>query len=542
MDPPAPVLFEEVSARLGLEFTQDSASIGEFFMPEHIGSGGAFLDFDYDGRLDIYLIQHGGPKSQSKNQLFRQGDDGRFVNVSEGSGLDVIGWGMGATVGDVDNDGRPDVFVTEYGAVRLFLNRAGGRFEEVTQAAGLENSRWSTAASFLDFDRDGWLDLFVGNYVDYLPEHRCFDPAGAPDFCGPQNFPNTVSRLFRNLGRTGPDGLVRFEDVTLRSGISKATGKALGVLCLDFDGDRWPDIFVADDGIPNRLYLNQRNGTFAEEAALRGIAYTAMGSSAGNMGIGLGDVNRDGLFDLFVTHLSHEQHTLWVQGPRGSFEDQTSRFGLINPAWRSTGFGTVLADFDLDGWPDLAHVNGTIRRGGAHEGPRLPGLLPFWSPYAQRSQLFLNDGRGRFVDISLENQAFCGLAGIGRGLATGDFDNDGALDLLAVCAGGPVQLFRNIAPRRGHWLIVRALDPQRGSRDAIGAEVIVEGGSQRIWGLAQPSGSYLVSHDPRIHFGLGNLEIVDRIRVLWPDGSEEVFPGGAVDRYLNLRQGEGRQP
>jgi hypothetical protein len=537
-----PVLFAEVGAELGLAFTHDSAATGGFFMPEHIGSGGAFLDFDDDGRLDVLLLQHGGPRSPSKHQLFHQGADGRFTNVSAGSGLDISGYGMGATVGDVDNDGLPDVFITEYGAVRLFLNRAGGKFVEVTRAAGLDNSRWSTAASFLDYDRDGWLDLFVGNYVDYLPEHQCFDPAGAPDFCGPQNFQNTVSRLFHNLGRTGPDGRVRFEDVTLPSGVARATGKALGVLATDFSGDRWPDIFVADDGIPNRLYINQRDGTFVEEATLRGLAYNAMGATAGNMGIGLGDVNRDGLFDLFITHLAHEQHTLWVQGPPGSFADQTHRFGLINPAWRGTGFGTVLADFDLDGWPDLAHVNGTIRRGAAHPGPRLPGLIPFWSEYAQRYQLFLNDAHGRFVDVSSANPAFCGRAGIGRGLACGDVDNDGGIDLLAICAGGPVQLFRNVAPRRGHWLSLRARDPSRGGRDAIGAEVFLESGSQRFWGLVQPSVSYLVSHDPRVHFGLGPVSSLDRIRVLWPDGTTEVFPGGAVDRFITVRQGEGREP
>lgn len=538
----APVLFAEVSRPLGLDFSHDSASMGEYFMPEHIGSGGAFLDFDNDGRLDIFLIQHGGPRSTARNQLYRQGPDGRFVNVSEESGLDVAGYGMGATVGDVDNDGLPDIFVTEYGAVRLFLNRGGGKFVEVTRAAGLDNTRWSTAAAFLDYDRDGWLDLFVGNYVDYLPEHRCFDPAGLPDFCGPQNFLNTVSRLFRNRGRTGPDGLVQFEDVTLSSGIAKATGKALGVLCIDFDGDRWPDVFVADDGIPNRLYLNRRDGTFAEEAAMRGIAYNAMGGTAGNMGVGLGDVNRDGLFDLFVTHLAHEQHTLWVQGPRGMFEDQTAKFGLVNPAWRSTGFGTVLADFDLDGWPDLAHVNGTIRRGAEHPGPRLAGLNPFWSPYAQRYQLFLNDTSGGFVDVSLANPAFSGQAGIGRGLAQGDFDNDGAIDLLAICAGGPVQLFRNVAPRRGHWLGVRAIDPEHGGREAIGAELSLAAGTQRWWGVVQPACSYLVSHDPRVHFGLGPVATLDRIEVVWPDGSLEVFPGGPVDRHLTLRKGEGRRP
>ncbi|MCL4181493.1 MAG: VCBS repeat-containing protein, partial [Verrucomicrobia bacterium] len=433
-------------------------------------------------------------------------------------------------------------FLTEYGNVRLFLNQGQGRFIDVTRAAGIDNARWSTAASFVDYDRDGWLDLVIGNYVDYNPTQQCYDPAGQPDFCGPQNFQNTVSRLFRNRGPVASAPGVAFEDTTLSSGFAKAQGKSLGILCADFDGDRWPDIFVADDGVPNRLYLNQRNGTFSEEATLRGLAYNAMGSTVGNMGIALGDANNDGLFDLFITHLSHEQHAFWVQGPRGVFQDLTARHGLVNLTRRGTGFGTVMADFDLDGWPDLALINGTIRRGSAHPGTPLPGLIPFWFPYAQAYQLYLNDGQGHFENVSELNPDFCGFVGVGRGLAKADFDNDGAIDLLAICAGGPAQLFRNVAARRGHWLTVRALDPALGNRDAIGAEVIVETGDRRYWRLIQPSCSYLVSNDPRAHFGLGAASHFNSILVLWPDGLDERFPGGSADVHLLLRRGTGQSP
>jgi len=537
-----PILFEDVSVKSGLGFQHDSGSLGKYMMPEHIGSGAALFDYDNDGRLDIFLVQCGGPKSGSKNQLFHQEANGTFRNVSDGSGLDVAAYGMGATAGDVNNDGLTDLFVTEYGNVGLFLNRGSGRFEEVTAAAGIDNTRWATAASFIDYDRDGWLDLVVGNYVDYYPTLDCFDPAGAREFCGPQDFLTTVSRLFRNQGLAAGAGKVAFEDTTVRSGFAKAQGKALGILCADFDGDSWPDIFVADDGIPNRLYLNQRNGTFTEEAALRGLAYNAMGATAGNMGIGLGDINNDGLFDLFITHLTHEQHALWVQGPRGIFQDQTARFGLANLAWRGTGFGTVLSDFDLDGWPDLAVINGTIRRGSAHEGPRLAGLIPFWFPYAQRYQLFLNDSQGRFADVSPANPSFCGFVGVGRGLACGDLDEDGAIDLLAVCAGGPAQLFRNVAPRRGHWLTVRALDPGWNRRDAIGAEVLIVAGGRQWWRLIQPSYGYLVSNDPRAHVGLGQIDRIDSLHVRWPDGTEEQFAGGPTDRHLVILKGTGQKP
>ncbi|MBM3831785.1 MAG: CRTAC1 family protein [Verrucomicrobia bacterium] len=496
------------------------------------------FDFDNDGRLDVYLLNCGGPKSASRNQLFHQNADGTFQNVSTNSGLDIIGYGMGVAIGDANNDGLAEVLVTEYGAARLFLNTGAGKFREITATSGIDNPRWATAASFFDFDRDGWLDLVIANYVDYIPTHQCKDPAGALEYCGPHNFEGTVTRLFRNVGRSGK---VELEDVTVRAGLARSTGPALGLLCADFDGDRWPDIFITDDGKPNRLFLNQRDGRFTENAGLRGLAYNAMGETAGNMGIGVGDVNYDGLFDIFVTHLTHEQHALWVQGPRGFFQDKVAEFGLTNPPLRGTGFGTVLADFDLDGALDLAFVNGLVRR-GHDQSPRLEGIPALLAPYAQPYQLLIGRKSGKFADLSQANPAFCSRAAVGRGLAYGDIDNDGDLDLLATNAGGPVQLFRNVAPRRGHWLTVRLLDPAHGNRDAIGAEIIVEAGGMQRLGLVQPSTSYLVSNDPRVHFGLGEATVVQSLRVLWPDGAEEWFDGGAVDREMTLRQGMGRKP
>jgi enediyne biosynthesis protein E4 len=265
-----------------------------------------------------------------------------------------------------------------------------------------------------------------------------------------------------------------------------------------------------------------------------------MGATAGDMGVALCDVNGDGLFDLFVTHLTHEQHSLWVQEPRGFFQDQAAFRGLGQMPIRGTGFGTVMADLDLDGWSDLALINGAIRRGSAHPAAPLPGLDPFWHPYSQRYNLFLNDGSGRFLDISDGNPAFSGFAGVGRGLASGDIDNDGAIDLVAICAGGPVQIFRNIAPKRGKWLSVRAcLEEQFGSRDAIGAEVIVQAQGRRWWRLIQPSTSYLVSNDPRALFGLGNFDAIDSVLIIWPDGSEEQFGGMAANQHVTLRKGQG---
>jgi hypothetical protein len=542
---PGQAWFQDVTEQKSLHFVHNAGQPGRYFMPEHIGSGGALFDYDNDGRLDLYLVQNAG--TNSSNRLFHQEADGHFKDVSAGSGLDVTGYGMGVAVGDVNNDGWPDVLVTEYGRVRLFLNQRQGLFRDVTEEAGLENPYWSTSAAFFDYDRDGWLDLVVANYVDYDPTHPCYDATGAPEFCGPQGFPGSVTKLFHNPGgpSAAPGASRRWDDVTVSSGLFRRPGPALGVVCADFDGDRWPDIFVTDDARPNRLFLNQHDGTFSEEATRRGLAYNAMGEAPANMGIALGDIDGDGQFDIFVTHLSEEYHTLWVQTPRGLFQDRTMPAGLTAMPWRGTGFGTVLADFDNDGALDLALVNGRIKRERATPPFVVPpsgGSSPrdFWLPYAQRSQLFANDGKGRFSDVSALNAAFCSQPIVGRGLLCGDLDNDGALDLIATSIAGPARLYRNVVPPRWHWLIIRATDPALGGRDAYGAEVTVQAAGRRWWRLLNPAYSFLSSNDARVHFGLGAAANVDAIRVIWPDGTEEEFGGGPSDRLMVLSKGTGR--
>ncbi len=548
----SPQWFEDITARSGLAFVHETGT--NFFMPEHIGSGAALLDYDNDGRLDIYLLQNAGPNSRSRNQLFHQEPAGHFKDASAGSGLDVAGWGMGVAAGDVNNDGWTDVLVTEYGGARLFQNSGNGTFTDITKSAGIDNPRWGVSAAFFDYDRDGWLDLVIANYVDYDPTHKCYDARGSLEYCGPHGFAGTVSRLFRNRGRrtdepstprAGEADAVReptrtlFEDVTIPSGLARRPGPALGVVCADFDGDHWPDIFLADDARPNRLFINRRDGTFGEEAAQRGLAFNAMGQPAANMGVALGDVDGNGLLDLFVTHLSEEFHALWTQNPRGVFQDRVVAAGLANASWRGTGFGALFADFNNDGALDLALVNGRIHRGDTPAPP--PADVPnFWRPYAQRHQLFSGDGHGKFTDLSPEQPALCTQPSVGRGLATGDLDNDGATDLLVTSIASPARLLRNVAPQRGHWLTVRAIDPGAGGRDAYGAELVVQAGARRWWRLVNPAYSFLCSHDPRAHFGLGATEKFDSIEVLWPDGTREAFPGGAADRLLVLRKGEGR--
>jgi hypothetical protein len=536
----SPAWFKDVSDKVGLDFVHDAGLSGSFRMPEIVGSGGALFDYDGDGRLDLYLVQNGGPKGPG-NRLYHQREDGTFEDVSKHSRLDVAGYNMGVAIGDVNNDGRPDVLLTQYDGIRLFLNEGEGRFRDVTREAGLDNPSWATSAAFLDYDRDGRLDLVVANYVDYDRSWVCTAPDGRSDYCAPKVFSDKVSRLFHNVSPAG--GAVRFEDATLASGLGRLPGPGLGVHCADFDDDGWIDILIANDGKPNHLWINQHNGTFTEQAARRGIAYSSLGMAQANMGIALGDVNGDGLFDVFITHLTAETPGLWMQGPRGLFLDRAGSSGVLNGHWRGTGFGVVLADFDHDGALDLAIANGRVSRA---ETLAEPALGPHWGYYAERNQLFAGDGQGYFRDLSLDNPALCGTANVARGLAWGDVNNDGALDLLVTTAGGKARLLLNQTPNRGHWLMVQALDPKR-CRDAYGAEICIKAANKTWRRLVNPGDSYLCSSDPRVHFGLGTVEKLESLQVRWPEdraGQWEEFvlkeADKRVDRPVVVRKGEGR--
>ncbi len=464
--------------------------------------------------------------------------------MTRGSGLDVTGYSHGVAIGDVNNDGLPDVLVTQFDGVKLFLNRGNGTFLEVSpEKSGLVNVSWGMSAAFLDYDRDGWLDLVVINYLDFDPTKKCFSLTGVPDFCGPRQFSSVTSKLFHNLGATkvepGKPPGVRFKDVSFESGIGRIPGAGLGVVCADFHedqkGEMWPDIFIANDGDPNRLWINKKNGTFVDEAMSRGVAYTNMGKAYAGMGVAIGDVNNDGLLDLYVTHLGVETNNLWVQGPRGRFQDKTVEAGLTALKWRGTGWGTVMADFNQDGWLDIAIANGRVFRGGDAQNTG----LGFWETYAEKNQLLANDGTGKFRDISKSNPALCDYWNVARGLVCADFDNDGSLDVLITTLGGKARLFRNIAPKRGHWLKVRAVDP-RLNRDAYGAEVRIKVDGMEKLRLINSAESYLCSSPPIAHFGLGQLDRYESIRVVWPDGLKEEFPGGPADRPITLKRGEGK--
>ena len=533
-----PEWFVDATDQAGIDFIHDAGDIGKFQLPQIHGAGVAVFDFDGDGLLDLYFLTSGGPGSPSTNRLYKNLGNGRFQDVTAGSGLGISGPNTGVIIGDVNNDGWPDVLVTQHRGVRLFLNNGNGTFRDVTDESGLKNPLWATSANFFDYDRDGWLDLVIVNYLDDDPTRICRNVMDKRDFCGPLIWPSTVSKLFHNLGRgpSDPATRVRFEDVTVASGLAKAPGPGLGVFCADFNGDGWPDIFIANDGKPNHLWINQKNGTFAEEAMQRGLALDATGKAQAGMGVAVGDVDGDGLFDVYVTHLSYETNTLWQQGPqRGHFRDRTARSGLLASDWRGTGFGTLMGDFNQDGWLDLAAVNGSISQQNTTVNPALGEILQY---YSERNQLFRNEGSGIFRDISAHNPALCGTPNVGRGLAKGDLFGTGALDLVVTTVGGRARIYRNVAPR-GHWLLVQAIDP-RLHRDAYGAELRLHAGERRMLRIINPGDSYQCSSDPRAHFGLGDATRYDAIHVLWPDGLEEAFPGGDADRAVTLKRGDGR--
>jgi hypothetical protein len=520
-----------------LNFLHDAGVDSSYFMPESIGSGGAFLDYDNDGDLDIYLVNgawHSKTKIESqplKNRLFRQKKDGTFVDVTESSGLGDSGYGMGVAVGDIDNDGDVDVYLTNYGPDALYRNNGDGTFTEITDEAGIHNPKWGSSVIFLDYNLDRFLDIYVTNYVAYDPLVVCTDRAGRPDYCGPAGFPGVPDVLYRN----NRDGT--FTDVSVRSGIAKGSSKGLGVVSADFNEDGYPDVYVANDGEPNHLWINQRDGTFQDQALLLGAALNELGRAEASMGIALGDIDNDTDLDLFMTHLREESNTFYRNSSDYGFQDDTAPAGLAGISLPYTGFGTGFFDYDHDGDLDLALVNGRVTRGPLLTQAKCVG---YWDPYAEPNLLFENDGTGRFRSIDRLTEAFCSRIENSRGLAFGDVDNDGDIDLLVTNEGGRARLYRNDVRDKGHWLMIRAIDPEV-KRDAVGAKITVAAGERRLVRLVAPGYSYLCSNDPRVHFGLGAEDSVDQILIQWPDGKTETFPGTAADQMITLKKGEGRE-
>jgi hypothetical protein len=531
-------LFVERAAATGLTFKHVNGADGHFYLPEIMGAGVALFDYDNDGDLDVFVVQGGAidGSGPATSRLFRNdltvGPDGRrtlhFTDVTERAGVGLRAYGMGVAVGDYDNDGYLDLFVTGFGPATLFHNNGDGTFTNVTEQSGIHTTQWSTSAAFVDYDRDGYLDLFVANYVDFTvaANQLCTDTMGARDYCGPRAYHPVPARLYHN-DRNG-----RFTDVTEAAGISKAYGAGLGVATGDYNGDGWIDLYVANDATPNQLWINQRDGTFADQGPISGSAVSAQGVPEGSMGIASGDVDLDGDEDLFVTNIAGETSVLYINDGRGNFEDARVKWGLAAPTAAFTGFGTNFFDYDNDGWPDLFIANGAVAIVEALRGQALP--------YRMRNQLFRNTGAGRFEETSAAGGPAFARAEIGRGAAFGDVDNDGTVDIVVTNNGGPVRLLLNRAGARNHWLEVR-VEQGPGNRFGLGAWIGVErAGRPTLWRRVRTDGSYLSASDVRVHFGLGSSPAVEAIVVQWPDGVRERWTGISGDKLVTLRRGTGR--
>jgi hypothetical protein len=545
--PLAEAWFTDRAGEAGLDFVHFNGASGEFYIPEILAPGAALLDYDNDGDLDVFLLQGQmlgtgkianalapppGPMPL-QSRFFRNDlevrSDGtrtlRFTDVTRESRIEVRGYPMGVAVADVDNDGCVDLFVTGFGRNQLFRNDCRGSFTEMWNQI---SSDWSVSASFLDFDRDGWLDLYVGNYVNYRLDAgvKCHAPSGQDDYCTPQAFRAQADRLYRNRG----DGT--FVDVSARALVGGTFGPALGVSSADFNGDGWIDVYVANDGTANLLWINQRDGSFKDTALLAGAALSAEGKPEGSMGVDAGDFDNDGDEDLFMTHLPDEGNNLYVNAGSGMFDDQSTRAGLGPFSLGYTGFGTAWIDYDNDGWLDLLTVNGAVSL--------KPLRASETSPYNERKRLFRNLGNGKFEDVTSLAGAVFGLAELSRGAAFGDIDNDGDTDILVANNGGPVRLLINNVGNRQHWLGLRVVG-SASPRDMLGARIaIVHADGRTLWRRARSDGSYASANDPRVLVGLGTSTTPVRVRIVWPDGAAEEWEDIVPDRWITLRQGAGK--
>jgi hypothetical protein len=519
--------FEDRTAAAGITFRQGHHGGSPLPVVDLMGTGCALFDYDGDGRVDLFLIGQEGTGNTGRCALYRNNGAGTFADVTAGSGLEQPGRYMGCAVADVDNDSRPDLLLSGYGVCRLYRNLGGGKFQDRTLESGLaatSPTSWYSSAAFGDVDRDGLVDLYLGRYVVYnaktiqlcnYGQHR--------SSCGPRFYDPQFGSLYRGLGGT------KFADYTRRWGLADQQGKCLGAAFADVNNDGWPDLYLGNDEMPGDLYINQQGKRFRNEALAAGVALSREGKMQGAMGVDFGDFNRDGRQDLVVTTFEYEPDSLYLNGEQGVFQSVGLAMGLDLPTHPLVGFGTKFADFDNDGWSDLAIANGHI-----HDNAE---VLDRNSHYRQPAQLFLSERGERFVDRSVEAGPGFTEPAVGRGLAVGDLDNDGRQDLVLTDLEGPPRVLYNRIAAPGSWLRI-TLKGRRSNRLGIGARVRVTGGSQRWTAEATTGGSYLSASDPRVHVGLGGLRRVDRVEVSWPSGRRSEVRNPVVPGDLMIEESE----
>ena len=534
------VQFTDIALSSGITFRHTNGNSGRYYFLETVASGGGFIDFDGDGDLDIYLLNGAAipgfvPVQPVSSVLYRNDGNGSFTDVTDQAGVgNVGGYGMGMAVADYDNDGDDDLFVTNYGANILYRNEGGGVFDNVTAQAGLSVPRsplFSTSAVFLDYDRDGHLDLYVCVYVEFnFDTNRRCSRDGIQSYCGPDIYEGVADLLYHNNG----DGT--FSDVSAKAGIANPKGKGLGVVGGDYDGDGWTDIFVANDLTPDFLYRNNGDGTFTDQALLAGVAYGEDGVARAGMGVDLGDYDRNGTPDIYVTNFSLEPNSLHRNNGNGTFTESTFGAGVGNPTLLFLGFGTAFKDFDHDGWLDLFAANGHV----------IDNISLFDSSitYAQTNQLFRNDGDGRFTDVSDRAGAPFQVERVHRGAAFGDVDNDGDIDILVTTVNDVPLLLRNNGTggsggNGGYGSLLVSTEGVRSNRNGIGARVTVVTDAQRQRREIRSGYSYLAANDLRAHFGLGASTGVDSVIVDWPSGARDVVTGIEGGQWITIREDAG---